>query len=48
MFIMLCSQRALILVLEYVGNFGVRLSPSCSRLVAAAMASVYIVCVFIS
>ena len=32
MFIMLpCSQRALILVLEYVGNFGVRLPPGCSR-----------------
>ena len=31
MFIMLsCSQRALILVLEYVGNFGVRLPPGCS------------------
>ena len=26
-----CSQRALILVLEHVGNFGVRLPPSCSR-----------------
>ena len=26
-----CSQRALILVLEYVGNFGVRLLPGCSR-----------------
>ena len=26
-----CSQRALILVLEYVGNFGVRLPPGCSR-----------------
>ena len=40
MFIMLqCSQRALILVLEHVGNFGVRLF----CLVAAAMASVYIV-----
>ena len=33
-----CSQRALILVLEHVGNFG-----SVCRLVAAAMASVYIV-----
>ena len=32
MFIMLpCSQRALILVLEYVGNFGVRLPPGCRR-----------------
>ena len=32
MFIMLpCSQRALILVLEHVGNFGVRLPPGCSR-----------------
>ena len=31
-----CSQRALILVLEHVGNFGT----------IAAMASVYIVCVF--
>ena len=32
MFIMLsCSQRALILVLEYVGNFGVRLPPGSSR-----------------
>ena len=32
MFIMLpCSQRALNLVLEYVGNFGVRLPPGCSR-----------------
>ena len=32
MFIMLsCSQRALILVLEYVGNFGARLPPGCSR-----------------
>ena len=32
MFIMLpCSQRALILVLEHVGNFGVRLPPVCSR-----------------
>ena len=31
MFIMLsCSQRALILVLEYVGNFGVRLPPGCN------------------
>ena len=28
MFIMLpCSQRALVLVLEHVGNFGVRLPP---------------------
>jgi len=26
-----CSQRALILVLEHVGNFGVRLLPGCSR-----------------
>ena len=26
-----CSQRTLILVLEYVGNFGVRLPPGCSR-----------------
>ena len=26
-----CSQRALILVLEHVGNFGVRLPPGCSR-----------------
>ena len=42
MFIMLpCSQRALILVLEHVGNFGVRLPPGCS--LAAAMASEYIV-----
>ena len=32
MFIMLpCSQRALILVLEHVGYFGVRLPPGCSR-----------------
>ena len=32
MFIMLsCSQRALILVFEHVGNFGVRLPPGCSR-----------------
>ena len=32
MFIMLpCSQRALILVLEHMGNFGVRLPPGCSR-----------------
>ena len=32
MFIMLpCSQRALILVLEHVGNFGVRLPPGCSH-----------------
>ena len=32
MFIILpCSQRALILVLEHVGNFGVRLPPGCSR-----------------
>ena len=32
MFIMLpCSQCALILVLEHVGNFGVRLPPGCSR-----------------
>ena len=32
MFIMLpCSQRALILVLEHGGNFGVRLPPGCSR-----------------
>ena len=32
MFIMLaCSQRALILVLEYVGNFGVRLPPGYGR-----------------
>ena len=32
MFIMLpYSQRALILVLEHVGNFGVRLPPGCSR-----------------
>ena len=32
MFIMLpCSQRALILVLEHVGNFGVRLPPSCVK-----------------
>ena len=32
MFTMLsCSQRALILVLEYVGNFGARLPPGCSR-----------------
>ena len=32
MFIMLpCSQRTLILVLELVGNFGVRLPPGCSR-----------------
>ena len=31
MFIMLpCSQRALILVLEHMGNFGVRLPPGCS------------------
>ena len=26
-----CSQRALILVLEYVGNFGVRLQPLLPR-----------------
>ena len=26
-----CSQRALILVLKHVGNFGVRLPPGCSR-----------------
>ena len=26
-----CSQRALILVLEHVGNFRVRLPPGCSR-----------------
>ena len=26
-----CSQRALILVLEHVGNFGVRLPPGCSH-----------------
>ena len=26
-----CSQRALILVLEHVGNFGARLPPGCSR-----------------
>ena len=26
-----CSQRALLLVLEHVGNFGVRLPPRCSR-----------------
>ena len=26
-----CSQRALILVLEYVGNFGARLPPGCNR-----------------
>ena len=26
-----CSQRALILVLEHVGNFGIRLPPGCSR-----------------
>ena len=33
MFIMLpCSQRALILVLEYVGNFGVRLPPGVPKL----------------
>ena len=32
MFIMLpCSQRALILVLEYVGNFGIRLPPGCVK-----------------
>ena len=32
MFIMLlCSQRALILVLEHMGDFGVRLPPGCSR-----------------
>ena len=32
MFIILpCSQRALILVLEHVSNFGVRFSPGCSR-----------------
>ena len=32
MFIMLpCSQRALILVLEQVGNIGVRLAHDCSR-----------------
>ena len=32
MFIMLpCSQRALILVLEHVGNFSVRLPPACSH-----------------
>ena len=32
MFIMLpCSQRALILVLKHMGNFGVRLPPGCSR-----------------
>ena len=26
-----CSQRTLILVLEHMGNFGVRLPPGCSR-----------------
>ena len=26
-----CSQRALILVLEHMGNFGIRLSPGCSH-----------------
>jgi len=42
MFIVLpCSQRALILVLEHVGNFGVRLSPACSR----HGVSVYCMCV---
>ena len=28
---LLCSQRALILVLEHVGNFVVTLPPGCSR-----------------
>ena len=32
MFIMLpCSQRALILVFEHVGNFGIRLPPGCVK-----------------
>ena len=42
MFIMLpCSQHALILILEHVGNFGVRLLPGCSR----HGISVYCMCV---
>ena len=45
MFIMLpCSQRAFILVLEHVGNFGVRLPPGCSR----HGVSVHCLCVQIS
>ena len=38
-----CSQRALILVLEHVGIIS---ASDCRGLVAAAMASVYIVCAF--
>ena len=36
-----CSQRALVLVLEHVGNFGVLEHVGNFGLVAAAMASVY-------
>ena len=43
-FMLPCSQHALILVLEHVGNFGIRLPPGCSR----HGVSVHCLCVQIS